>query len=134
MTGVVGYAQVPAGEQGWRAVDASLRAAGADRVFIDHAEERAPASRPGWESCLATLERGDVLLVHRVDRIDGAAAGVIQVFTDPGARGANLERDPVGDRVRYAELPRPEHGGAPRPVPLRRAPGRLRDRIDDPSR
>jgi hypothetical protein len=130
MSTVLGYARIAPGETGWRRRDAALRAAGADRVFIDHDEEMPPAARPAWDACLAALIEGDLLLVHRIDAVGGSSCTVIQVFTEPGAGGANLAPDRDGDRVRYAEL---WVQGRRRPD-LRRPGGRLRDPLPDTSR
>ena len=81
----VGYARVSKREQNPDAQAAELRAAGCERVFIDHGESSRVADRPQWLACLDYLRPGDTLKVRRLDRL---AAG-------PAPAGMTLELSPI---------------------------------------
>ena len=65
----VGYARVSKREQNPDAQEAELRAAGCERVFVDHGESSRVADRPQWLACLDYLRPGDTLKVRRLDPV-----------------------------------------------------------------
>ena len=71
MSTLVGYARVSTHEQDTATQERALRAAGAVRVFVDHATSSRRADRPQWLACLDYLRPGDTLLVWRLDRLAG---------------------------------------------------------------
>ena len=88
---VVGYARVSTREQDPRAQEAELRAAGAERVFVDHGESSRIRERPQWTACLDYLRRGDTLLVRRLDRIAGSEKMAIETINELHERGVNIK-------------------------------------------
>ena len=78
MSNLVGYARVSKREQNPEAQEAELRAAGVERVFVDHGESSRVKDRPQWLACLDYLRPGDTLMVRRLDRIAGSETMAIQ--------------------------------------------------------
>lgn len=87
---VVGYARVSTREQNPEAQEAELRAAGADRVFVDRGESSTTANRPQWLACLDYLRDGDTLVIRALDRIAGTELMAIELIRDLGRRGVRL--------------------------------------------
>ena len=69
---IVGYARVSTREQATDAQEAELRAAGAQRVFVDHGVSSRLEHRPAWDACIEYLREGDVLVVRALDRLAGS--------------------------------------------------------------
>ena len=89
MVAIVGYARVSMREQNPAQQEALLRAAGVERVFIDHGESSRKASRPQLNACLDYMRPGDVLLVNSLDRL-GNDTHLITLINDFGERGIDL--------------------------------------------
>ena len=89
MVAIVGYARVSTREQNPAQQEALLRAAGAERVFIDHGESSRKASRLQLNACLDYMRPGDVLLVNSLDRL-GNDTHLITLINDFGERGIDL--------------------------------------------
>ena len=87
---VVGYARVSTREQNPDAQEAELRAAGADRVFVDRGESSRITDRPQWVACLDYLRGGDTLVIRALDRIAGTELMAIELIRDLGRRGIRL--------------------------------------------
>lgn len=86
----VGYARVSRREQNPEAQEAELRAAGCERVFVDHGESSRSTDRPQWLECLNYLRAGDILKVRRLDRLAGSERILIETLQDLDARRVNL--------------------------------------------
>ena len=86
----VGYARVSKREQNPDAQAAELRAAGCERVFVDHGESSRVADRPQWLACLDYLRPGDTLKVRRLDRLAGSERILIETLQDLDARQVNI--------------------------------------------
>lgn len=95
----VGYARVSTHDQDAAAQEAELKAAGAQRVFVDYAQSSRRTDRPEWEACLDYLRSGDTLLVRRLDRIAGSETMALEVIRDLEKRGVNIRSltEPVID-------------------------------------
>jgi DNA invertase Pin-like site-specific DNA recombinase len=91
MNSTVGYARVSTREQNSEAQEAELRAAGAQRVFVDRGESSRVKDRPQWIACLDYLRSGDTLLVRRLDRIAGSEKMAIETINDLSERGVNIK-------------------------------------------
>ena len=87
---VIGYARVSTREQNTDAQEAELRAAGAQRVFVDHGVSSRLEHRPAWDACVDYLREGDVLVVRALDRLAGSERIAIDVIRDLGKRGVRL--------------------------------------------
>ncbi|MCL2848761.1 MAG: recombinase family protein [Micrococcales bacterium] len=88
---VAGYARVSSAEQDARAQEAELRAAGADRVFVDHGKSAARGDRPQWAVCLDWLRPGDTLVIRALDRVAGNQALAVETITDLARRQVRLK-------------------------------------------
>ncbi|MFB9658102.1 recombinase family protein [Microbacterium imperiale] len=86
----VGYARVSKREQNPDAQAAELRAAGCERVFVDHGESSRVTDRPQWVACLDYLRPGDTLKVRRLDRLAGSERILIETLQDLDARQVNI--------------------------------------------
>lgn len=86
-----GYGRVSTRDQNPGSQEAALRAAGCDRVFIDHGESSRIAERPKWSECLKQLRRGDTLVILALDRIAGSELMAIEIIRDLGNRGVRLK-------------------------------------------
>lgn len=91
MNSTVGYARVSTREQNSEAQEAELRAAGAQRVFVDRGESSRVKDRPQWVACLDYLRPGDTLLVRRLDRIAGSERMAIETINELHDRGVNIK-------------------------------------------
>ncbi len=86
----IGYARVSKREQNPDAQEAELRAAGCERVFVDHGESSRVSDRPQWLACLDYLRPGDTLKVRRLDRLAGSERILIETLQNLDARHVNL--------------------------------------------
>lgn len=67
-----------------------LAAAGYDRLYTDQGVSGTKASRPEWDKCLASLERGDTLVVVKLDRMGRSVLNLLHLLTDLQERGIDL--------------------------------------------
>lgn len=65
----------------------ALHQAECDRVFTDHGISGAGFERPGLESAINVLGKGDTLVVWRLDRLGRSLVGLVQLVDDLGKRG-----------------------------------------------
>ena len=88
MTKLVGYARVSKQDQEVQLQIDALKNAGCaeDRIFVDKISG-VKAARPGLDNCLATLAKGDTLLVWRLDRLGRSMAHLVQLVEGLGQRG-----------------------------------------------
>lgn len=78
---VIGYARVSTIEQNPALQHDALTAAGAVRIFTDHASG-ATQDRPQLGECLDYLNSGDVLAVWRIDRLGRSVTDLITIVDD----------------------------------------------------
>src|SRR5258708_10319625 len=84
---IIGYARVSSDGQTLDAQLASLRAAGAEKVFSEK-ESGAKTDRRALQRALAALSQGDVLLVAKLDRLARSTRDLLntlQAISDHGA-------------------------------------------------
>jgi DNA invertase Pin-like site-specific DNA recombinase len=86
---VVGYARVSTTEQDPQLQLDALEAAGAERVFTDHASG-ATAARPQLTAALDYLREGDTLTVWRLDRLGRSLRDLIDQVQLLEQRGVGL--------------------------------------------
>jgi DNA invertase Pin-like site-specific DNA recombinase len=91
LSNIIGYARVSKNEQNTAAQEAELRAAGAERVFVDHGESSRISDRPQWLACLDCIRSGDTLMVRRLDRLGGSERIIIETLNDLERRGVNIK-------------------------------------------
>lgn len=96
---LVGYARDSKGEQNLNLQLDALRAAGCSKevVFVDKVSG-AKAKRPGLDSCLRELRKGDVLIVWRLDRLGRSMAHLI-ITTVEGLNGRGVGFRSIADGV-----------------------------------
>ena len=99
---LIGYARVSKtdGSQSLDLQRDALRAAGIDdaaNVYHDFASG-VRDDRPGLDSCLRALRKGDVLVVWKLDRLGRNLAHLVNTVQDLSARGVGLR---VDHRARY---------------------------------
>ena len=87
---IVGYARVSTREQNPAAQEAELRAAGAERVFVDHGESSRAADRPQWLACRDYLRPGDTLVFRALDRLAGSEVMAIEIVHDLIGQGVSI--------------------------------------------
>lgn len=87
---LIGYGRVSTRDQSPDAQEAELRAAGCERVFIDHGESSRTADRPEWIACLDYLRPGDTLVIRALDRIAGSEIMAIEILNELGKRGVSV--------------------------------------------
>jgi DNA invertase Pin-like site-specific DNA recombinase len=95
---IYGYARVSTDGQSVAAQVAALEAAGAARVFRETASG-AKTERAGLRRALAALERGDVLLVTRLDRLARSTRDLLNTLAAVADRKAGFRSlgDPWAD-------------------------------------
>jgi DNA invertase Pin-like site-specific DNA recombinase len=68
MGAMIGYARVSTRGQNDDSQIDELKAAGCDRIFVDHGVSGKLAKRPEWDACLDYLRPGDTLVITRLSR------------------------------------------------------------------
>ena len=87
---VVAYARVSTADQNPELQMDALKAAGANRMFVDTASG-ADRNRPELAKCLAFLRRGDVLMFYKLDRIARSVVHLGEISEICKARGVDLK-------------------------------------------
>lgn len=87
---IYGYARVSTDGQTLVGQKDQLLSAGADKVFAETASG-AKSSRAQLARCLAVLERGDTLLVTRLDRLARSTRDLLNILADVSDRGASFK-------------------------------------------
>lgn len=87
---LIGYARVSTDDQTSALQLDALTLAGAAEVFEDRGVSGASRSRPGLQRALAALQRGDVLVVWRLDRLGRSLAHLIELVNDLKAKGCGF--------------------------------------------
>ncbi len=86
---LIGYVRVSTQDQETRLQIDALERAGADRIFEERASG-ASADRPVLKECLAALQKGDVLLVWRIDRVARSLKHLLSILEHIEAVGAEI--------------------------------------------
>ena len=93
-----GYARVSTREQDLSSQDAELRAAGCAKVFREKASG-AKTDRPELAKVIRRLEKDDVLVVVRLDRLARSTRDLLNVLDEVGKRGAAFARSRTHGRI-----------------------------------
>jgi DNA invertase Pin-like site-specific DNA recombinase len=93
---LIGYARVSTEDQVTDAQTDVLNAAGCAVIFREHMSG-AKASRPELAKALAKVQRGDVLVVARLDRLARSLSHLLSVIAELDAKGAHFKSlaDPI---------------------------------------
>jgi DNA invertase Pin-like site-specific DNA recombinase len=84
---IIGYARVSTDGQSLDSQQASLKAAGAERIFSEKISG-AITDRKALAKALTSLQTGDVLLVTRLDRLARSTRDLLNTLAQIGDRGA----------------------------------------------
>jgi DNA invertase Pin-like site-specific DNA recombinase len=87
---IIGYARVSTDGQSLEAQQASLKAAGAERIFSEKISG-AVTDRKALAKALASLQTGDVLLVTRLDRLARSTRDLLNILDSVSKAGAKFK-------------------------------------------
>lgn len=86
----IGYARVSDDEQEEALQIAALKAAGCERVVTDHGARGTKKNRKGLRRVLKALERGDELVIWKIDRLGRSNEHLSALLTKLRGRGIDL--------------------------------------------
>jgi len=86
----IGYARVSTQDQKLRMQLDALKAAECERIFKDHGVSGGKASRPGLDRALKTLQRGDALVVLKLDRLGRSVQHLSDLLVRFGNEGIHF--------------------------------------------
>lgn len=87
----IGYCRVSTAEQNLELQINALEAAGCTRIFKDQGVSGNQKSREGFDAAMACLERGDTLMIWRLDRMGRSLKHLIEINEELTERGVYLE-------------------------------------------
>lgn len=88
---LIGYGRVSTREQNPDSQEDALRAAGCDRIFIDHGVSGKLAKRPELDACLTYLREGDTLVITRLSRAARSLRHLLELADALRERGIGLK-------------------------------------------
>ncbi|MBM7326584.1 recombinase family protein [Agrobacterium sp. S2] len=86
----VGYARVSTDCQKMDLQLDALRQAGCDQIFTDHGISGASNERPGLQQAMDMLQKGDTLVVWRLDRLGRSLVNLVEHVSDLGQQGVEF--------------------------------------------
>lgn len=87
---IVGYARVSTREQETHLQLDALEAAGCGAIFQEKASGASQRGRPVLAECLASLGKGDTLVVYKIDRIARSLADLLDILRRVERAGAMI--------------------------------------------
>ncbi|GJH02741.1 recombinase family protein [Paraburkholderia terrae] len=87
----IGYARVSTEEQNLDLQVSALKAAGCERLFHDHGVSGSTFRRPGLDDTLMHLNRGDTLVVWRLDRLGRSLTKLVELIDTLEARDIRFQ-------------------------------------------
>lgn len=103
----VGYARISMGDQSLqRQRDALLEAGVPERDIYEDIATGANMDRRGWQDCIRDLRRGDILVIHDLDRLGRNTMDIVRTVEALNARGVQLKMlmSPLDSRDPHGEL------------------------------
>ncbi|WP_419739227.1 recombinase family protein [Ruegeria sp.] len=76
---LIGYARVSTEDQNIDLQTAALRECGCKNIYSDIGISGAKMNRPGLETAINSAERGDIIVVWRLDRLGRSLCGLVEV-------------------------------------------------------
>jgi DNA invertase Pin-like site-specific DNA recombinase len=86
----IGYARVSTDEQNLDLQLHALKAADCDRIFEDQGVSAVAKRRPGFEDALASLSRGDIFVIWKMDRACRSLRNALDLLEDLEQRGVEF--------------------------------------------
>ena len=87
----IGYARVSTEDQKLDLQIKALTSANCDRIISDKGLSGNAFDRPGLEEVLRTLQKGDTLVVWRLDRLGRSLVGLVQLMEKLGSQGIDFQ-------------------------------------------
>lgn len=83
----IGYARVSTDVQRMDLQLDALTQAGCDQIFKDHGISGASSERPGLQQAIGALQKGDTLIVWRLDRLGRSLVHLVEQVSNLGKQG-----------------------------------------------
>lgn len=80
----IGYARVSTDVQHMDLQMDALKRAGCDHIFTDHGISGSSAERPGLQQAMKMLQKGDTLIVWRLDRLGRSLVNLVEYVSNLG--------------------------------------------------
>ncbi|PPF39167.1 invertase [Rathayibacter sp. AY1A3] len=87
---MIGYVRVSTKEQNLDLQREAMERAGITKVFEDQGVSGTLASRPGLEKALSAMDRGDVLVVWKLDRLGRSVKNVLDLLDNLDMEGKHF--------------------------------------------
>lgn len=87
---MIGYARVSTDVQRMDLQMDALKQAGCDHIFADHGISGASTDRPGLQQAMDMLQKGDTLVVWRLDRLGRSLVNLVEHVSDLGEQGVEF--------------------------------------------
>lgn len=87
----IGYARVSTDGQKLDLQIDALNHAGCEKIYRDEGMSGASTARPGLDSCLSDLKRGDILIVYKLDRLGRSLEHVMLLIKQFEERGIEFK-------------------------------------------
>ena len=86
----IGYVRVSTEEQKLDLQMKALKNAGCERIYEDYGVSGKTFDRDGLEAALGTLDKGDTLVVWRLDRLGRSLSKLVELMEQLGAKGIDF--------------------------------------------
>jgi DNA invertase Pin-like site-specific DNA recombinase len=100
---IIGYARVSTDGQSLEAQQASLKAAGAEKIFAEKISG-AISDRKALAKAIAALSAGDILLVTRLDRLARSTRDLLNILDGIGKQELNSVPLPMPGPIRQRRM------------------------------